>query len=378
MYFETKNLAVGYGGKALISDINLSVEKGKILTLIGPNGAGKSTILKTITRHLEQIAGVVAIENSNIFKWSSKELAKRLSVMLAERIDPELMTCRQVVAMGRYPYTNHFGMLTPEDKAVVDESLAMVRALDLGERPFSDISDGQRQRIMLARAICQQPEIIVLDEPTSYLDIRHKIELLDILRRMAAEKNVAVVMSLHELDLAAKVSDQIICVKGDHIELFGTPEQVFTDERINRLYELESGSFNTLLGSVELTAPHGEAKTFVLAGAGKGIPLFRVLQKKKEAFSCGILFENDVDYQVAKVLAAQTVSAEAFSIISDQQIAQAKVCIDRSQRVIDARTPIGQQNSCYHQLLNYAKSQDKEIISGEELLNKMAQESVGM
>ena len=378
MYFETKNLAVGYGGKALISDINLSVEKGKILTLIGPNGAGKSTILKTITRHLEQVAGVVAIENSNIFKWSSKELAKRLSVMLTERIDPELMTCRQVVAMGRYPYTNHFGMLTPEDKAVVDESLTMVRALDLGERPFSDISDGQRQRIMLARAICQQPKIIVLDEPTSYLDIRHKIELLDILRRMAAEKNVAVVMSLHELDLAAKVSDQIICVKGDHIELFGTPEQVFTDERINHLYELESGSFNTLLGSVELTAPRGEAKTFILAGAGKGIPLFRVLQKKKEAFSCGILFENDVDYQVAKVLAAQTVSVEAFSVISDQQIAQAKACIDRSQRVIDAGTPIGQQNSCYHQLLNYAKSRGKEIISGEELLNKMAQESVGM
>ena len=377
-YFETKDLSVGYNGSSLIHDINIGIEKGKILTLIGPNGAGKSTILKTITKHLASIKGTVSVGRNEISQWTPKEMAKQVAVVLTDRIRPELMTCAEVVAMGRYPYTNHFGMLTPEDKAVVDESLAMVRALDLSERPFSDISDGQRQRIMLARAICQQPEIIVLDEPTSYLDIRHKIELLDILRRMAAEKNVAVVMSLHELDLAAKVSDQIICVKGDHIELFGTPEQVFTDERINRLYELESGSFNTLLGSVELTAPHGEAKTFVLAGAGKGIPLFRVLQKKKEAFSCGILFENDVDYQVAKVLAAQTVSVEAFSVISDQQIAQAKACIDRSQRVIDAGTPIGQQNSCYHQLLSYAKSQGKEIISGEELLNKMAQESVGM
>ena len=378
MYFETKNLAVGYGGRALISGINLSVEKGKILTLIGPNGAGKSTILKTITRHLEKIAGVVSIENSNIFKWSNKELAKRLSVMLTERIDPELMSCRQVVAMGRYPYTNHFGMLTPEDNAVVDEALNMVRAMDLGERPFSDISDGQRQRIMLARAICQQPEIIVLDEPTSYLDIRHKIELLDILRRMAAEKNVAVVMSLHELDLAAKVSDQIICVKGDHIELFGTPEQVFTDERINNLYELESGSFNTLLGSVELTAPVGEAKTFVLAGAGKGIPLFRVLQKRKEAFSTGILFENDVDYQVANVLAAHTISVEAFSVITEDQIAAAKACIDCAERIIDAGVPIRAQNNCFHQLLDYAKSKGKEIISGKDLLNEMAQESVEM
>lgn len=376
MYFETKDLVVGYNGKALISGINLSVEKGKILTLIGPNGAGKSTILKTITRHLEQIAGVVSIENSNVLKWSNKELAKRLSVMLTERIDPELMTCRQVVAMGRYPYTNHFGMLTPEDNAVVDEALTMVRAMDLSERPFSDISDGQRQRIMLARAICQQPEIIVLDEPTSYLDIRHKIELLDILRRMAADKNVAVVMSLHELDLAAKVSDQIICVKGEHIALFGTPEQVFTNERIAELYELESGSFNTLLGSVELTAPAGEAKTFVLAGDGKGISVFRVLQKKKEAFYCGILFENDVDYQVASVLAAEVVSVEAFTSITQKDIDLAKSYIDKSERIIDAETPIRKQNICYRELLEYAEKQGKEILKGEELLEKIAKESI--
>lgn len=149
MYFETHDLSVGYGGRPLIEKINLSIEKGRILTLIGPNGSGKSTILKTITKHLEKIAGVVTIENDNISKWSNKELAKRLSVMLTERIDPELMTCEQVVAMGRYPYTNHFGSLTPGDRQVVEESLHMVRAEELAERPFTDISDGQRQRIML-------------------------------------------------------------------------------------------------------------------------------------------------------------------------------------------------------------------------------------
>lgn len=372
MYFETKDLAVGYGGKALISGINLSVERGKILTLIGPNGAGKSTILKTITRHLERVAGVVSIDSNNLFKLSNKEVAKRLSVMLTERIDPELMTCRQVVAMGRYPYTNHFGALTAEDDAVVDESLNMVRAMELGERPFSDISDGQRQRIMLARAICQQPEIIVLDEPTSYLDIRHKIELLDILRKMAAEKNVAVVMSLHELDLAAKVSDQIICVKGDHIELFGTPEEVFTDDRINQLYELENGSFNTLLGSVELTRAEGDAEIFVLAGAGKGIPLFRLLQKQRKAFSTGILFENDVDYQVAKVLAKDCISVPAFALITEKDVQRAKACIDHAKCLVDAQTPIGLQNQCYKDLLNYAKEQGKEIISGAVLLEQLS------
>ncbi len=366
MYFETHDLSVGYSGRPLIEKINLSIEKGRILTLIGPNGSGKSTILKTITKHLEKIAGVVTIENDNISKWSNKELAKRLSVMLTERIDPELMTCEQVVAMGRYPYTNHFGSLTPGDRQVVEESLHMVRAEELAERPFTDISDGQRQRIMLARAICQQPEIIVLDEPTSYLDIRHKIELLDILRKMAREKNVAVVMSLHEIDLAAKISDQIICVKGDRIRLFGTPEQVFTGERVKELYELESGSFNTLFGSVELMAPEGEPEIFVLAGAGKGIPIYRLLQKNKRAFSTGVLFENDVDLQVASVLAAHVTVAPAFGTFGEREINEAKRWIDRARCVVDAGTPVGDQNRRSRELIQYARTEGKRVITGAE------------
>lgn len=366
MYFETHDLSVGYGGRPLIEKINLSIEKGRILTLIGPNGSGKSTILKTITKHLEKIAGVVTIENDNISKWSNKELAKRLSVMLTERIDPELMTCEQVVAMGRYPYTNHFGSLTPGDRQVVEESLHMVRAEELAERPFTDISDGQRQRIMLARAICQQPEIIMLDEPTSYLDIRHKIELLDILRKMAREKNVAVVMSLHEIDLAAKISDQIICVKGDRIRLFGTPEQVFTGERVKELYELESGSFNTLFGSVELMAPEGEPEIFVLAGAGKGIPIYRLLQKNKRAFSTGVLFENDVDLQVASALAAHVTVAPAFGTFGERELNEAKRWIDRARCVVDAGTPVGEQNRRSRELIQYARTEGKRVITGAE------------
>ena len=366
MYFETHDLSVGYSGRPLIEKINLSIEKGRILTLIGPNGSGKSTILKTITKHLEKIAGGVTIENDNISKWSNKELAKRLSVMLTERIDPELMTCEQVVAMGRYPYTNHFGSLTPGDRQVVEESLHMVRAEELAERPFTDISDGQRQRIMLARAICQQPEIIVLDEPTSYLDIRHKIELLDILRKMAREKNVAVVMSLHEIDLAAKISDQIICVKGDRIRLFGTPEQVFTGERVKELYELESGSFNTLFGSVELMAPEGEPEIFVLAGAGKGIPIYRLLQKNKRAFSTGVLFENDVDLQVASVLAAHVTVAPAFGTFGEREINEAKRWIDRARCVVDAGTPVGEQNRRSRELIQYARTEGKRVITDAE------------
>lgn len=370
MYFQTQDLSVGYSGKTLISNINISVEKGKILTLIGPNGSGKSTILKTITKHLEKLAGVVTIDSHNISRWSNKELARKLSVMLTERIEPELMTCGQVVAMGRYPYTNHFGRLTPEDEEIVMESLSMVHALELEDRPFSDISDGQRQRIMLARAICQQPEIIVLDEPTSYLDIRHKLELLDILRKMASEKQVAVVMSLHEIDLASKVSDQVICVKGDYIEIIGTPEEVFTDELVASLYGMESGSFNSLFGSVEMAAFKGEPEVFVLAGAGKGIPIYRLLQKHKLAFSTGILFENDVDFQVAAALSSHVITAEAFMPVEEERTVKAKELIDRASWVIDAGTPIGVFNQCNQALLDYAKLKGKPIVHGMKELEK--------
>lgn len=371
MQVETKKLSVGYNKKSLISDIDLGVEKGKIVTLIGPNGSGKSTILKTITRHLEKIGGVIVLDQRNIEKWSNKELAKRMSVMLTERVAPELMTCHEVVALGRYPYTNAFGKLTPEDEAIVMDSLRLVRAEDLAYRLFTQISDGQRQRVMLARALCQQPEVLVLDEPTSYLDIRHKIELLDILQTLASQKQVAVLLSLHEIDLAAKISDWLICVKGDRIKVAGPPDEVFLDEKMCELYNLQTGSYNTLFGSVELTQPQGEPEAFILAGNSMGIPLFRLMQKYGLPFSTGILFENDADSQVARVLSDHVVMAPAFSSINDAHIAQAKQFIDQAPVFVHSGTPIREQNARYIELLEYAKSVKKPVLSRESFIRKL-------
>ena len=219
-FVYTENLTVGYDGKPLIRDIRLSLEKGQILTLIGPNGAGKSTILKSLIRQLKLVGGAVWLDNTSMERMTDKEISRKMAVVMTERIHPELMTCEDVVATGRYPYTGTLGILGAEDH----------------EKVKSAISDGQRQRILLARAICQEPEVIVLDEPTSFLDIRHKLELLAILKQMVHEKHVAVLMSLHELDLAQKVSDLVICVHGDRIERMGVPEEIFTDEYIHHLY----------------------------------------------------------------------------------------------------------------------------------------------
>ena len=353
-YFSTDSLSVGYNGKALISDISLNLQKGEILTLIGPNGSGKSTILKSITRHLAAISGVVYLDQKNMRTMNGRDVATRMAVVLTERVRPELMTCGELVASGRYPYTGSFGRLTARDHEIVRDALCRVHAEDLYDRDFTAISDGQRQRIMLARAIAQEPEVIVLDEPTSFLDIRHKIELLEILNDMAKKQNITVVMSLHEIDLACKVSDKIVCVKGDHIAAYGAPDEIFSDERVSELYEIERGSYNALLGSVELSKPMGEARIFLIGGAGYGVKHYRALQKAAVPFTAGILWENDVDFAVASVLADEVVAVKPFAPITDAEIAKARRIIDRVDTVFDCGCPIGEFNRANAELLCYA------------------------
>ena len=250
-FLETEKLSVGYDGKPLIRDVCLQVQRGKIVTLIGPNGSGKSTILKTIVGQLSKVSGTVLLQGAPMERCGQKEIAKRMAILMTERIHPELMTCYDVVSTGRYPYTGALGLLGKEDKRIVEESLELVHGRDMADRPFDAISDGQRQRILLARALCQTPEIIVLDEPTSYLDIRYKLELLTILKTMVREKNLAVLMSLHELDLAQRVSDTVVCVSGDRIDRMGPPEEIFSNDYIARLYHMEPGQYDPCFDTLE-------------------------------------------------------------------------------------------------------------------------------
>ena len=311
-HLQLDHLAVGYRGKALIRDIEIGVERGEIVTLIGPNGSGKSTILKSITRQLVPVGGEILLAAfsedhpgmKDLEKFSPEELAREMAVVLTGRLQTELMTCRDVAAMGRYPYTGRLGILSEEDQRKVEEALAAVHAQELSSRPFEAVSDGERQRILLARAICQEPEIIVLDEPTSYLDIRHKLELLSILRGMARDQGITVVMSLHEIDLAMKISDRVICVKGDRIFACGRPEGVLDDEVIRRLYDLDPrcGSFDTKTGSVRLPQAEEErqraaekpaAEKTDAEGPYAGIPRFMIAApgsgSGKTLVTCGLL-----------------------------------------------------------------------------------------
>ena len=321
---ELDNLSVGYGRRVLLKDLCASILPGQILTLIGPNGAGKSTILKTISHHLACMGGVVRIGGENIERMDSCELAKRLSVVLTERVRPELMTCYDVAASGRYPYTGRFGMLTAQDRDIIAQSLALVHAEELADKPFARVSDGQRQRVMIARALCQQPRVLVLDEPTSFLDIRYKIELSAILLHLAREQGVTIVMSLHEIDLAARVSDLVMGIGTHGVEMFGAPEAVFTEENISRLYGISSGVYDALSGSMELPRAEGAPYAFVLGGMGKATTVYRRLTREGTPFATGILAENDMDIPAARHLAARILTTAPFAPPSEAVLTEAR------------------------------------------------------
>ena len=360
-YLQTDALSVGYNGKTLISKVALSVQRGRIVTLIGPNGSGKSTILKTIIGQLPSISGSVFLDGADMRSRSRGDVARRMAILMTARMDPELMTCRDVVESGRYPYTGRLGILSEADREAVDEAMALTSTTELSGVDFAQISDGQRQRVMLARAMSQQPELLILDEPTSYLDIRHKLELLNTLKKLVREKNTAVLMSLHELDLALRVSDKIVCIDGGKVGRVGTPEEIFSGGYISALYGISEVCFCESSGCAELEKPAGAPEVFVISGGGNSGGVFRRLQRAGTPFAAGIIPANDIDLPAARALAAEVISRPAFSEASQEAVQRGLRLVGECGGVICCPGSCGALNPENSELLSCARRLGKLI-----------------
>ncbi|MBR3631360.1 MAG: ABC transporter ATP-binding protein [Oscillospiraceae bacterium] len=359
MQLVARSLAAGYRRHLVCDGISFTVEPGKILTLIGPNGAGKSTILKTIAAQLPPLGGTVLLGDRVLHEMPEPAVARELSLFLTTRLHTELMTCRDVVESGRYPYTGRLGILSAHDHEVVEEAMALTHVTDLARQDFTCISDGQRQRVMLARAIAQEPSVLVLDEPTSYLDIRHKLELLTLIKQLVRERRTAVILSLHELELAERISDRLLCIRDGRIDRTGTPEEIFAGGYIASLYGMTQGSFNALYGVPELSPPAGLPEIFVLGGGGSGIPVYRRLQREGRPFAAGILPENDLDYPVARALAAQVISVPAFSTVDGAAVEKALAVMQQCSEVIVCCKAYGTVNAACKRLIEAAEQGGK-------------------
>ena len=354
-----EHLKAGYAHRVIVDDVSFDLYPGEIVTLIGPNGAGKSTLLKSIIRQLPVFSGTVYLEGESMARMKDSCIAEKMSMVMTQRLHPEYMTCRDVAATGRYPYTGRLGILSEEDWGIVDEALQMMHADIVANQDFTKVSDGQRQRVMLARALCQQPAVLILDEPTSFLDMRFKLDILSGIRKMARERKLAVLMSLHEVDLARKVSDQILCIQNGKAVRSGTPEEIFAGNYIQKLYGVEEKCFDSRLGMMNLPADAGDPAVFVICGGGTGIGTFYALQRKNIPFAAGVLYENDIDYAVASSVAGTVVSARAFYPVPEDCLEAAKKLIDKSEKCLCTLTGFGPYNEVNRILKEYARMTGK-------------------
>ena len=214
---ELQHLTVGYGEKAILSNINQSLREGQMVCLLGANGVGKSTLLRTLAGFLPPLSGKVMLEGRDLLSFSLSERSRAVSVVLTERVEVPYMKVEDLVGMGRSPYTGFFGTLTKEDKTIISEAIELVGITDLAGRTIDTLSDGERQKALLAKALAQQTPIILLDEPTAFLDFHAKISTLRLMLRLAHETNKTILLSTHDVGMALRLSDVLWIVQDGQI-----------------------------------------------------------------------------------------------------------------------------------------------------------------
>lgn len=253
---KTHNLSIGYPKHTVMRDINEALFAGELVCLIGPNGAGKTTLMRTIAAMLSLIDGYVTLSGADVRSLDSRLLAQRLSVVLTDRINVGLLSGYELVALGRHPYTDWTGNLTEEDENIIRWAVRAVGAEDLAPRHIHELSDGERQKLMIARALAQDPDVMILDEPTAFLDLPRRVEIMQLLRNLARETKRAILLSTHDLDLALRNADRIWLMpkNGDlqvgapeDLVLTGAFEQAFASEGVQ--FDRQSGSFRPMLSA---------------------------------------------------------------------------------------------------------------------------------
>lgn len=236
----TKELRLAYEEHSVVEHLNLNIPEGKVTSLIGPNGCGKSTILKAAGRILKPRKGYVLLNGNDISTLSTREVAKKMSILPQTPIAPAGLTVRELVSYGRFPRREGFGKLSAEGQAIITWALEVTRLSDLEAAEVDNLSGGQRQRVWIAMAIAQQTDLILLDEPTTYLDMAYQLEVLELLKQLNRERSSTIAMVLHDLNLASRFSDFLIAIRDGSIIAQGTPVEIMTPQVLRETFRIDA------------------------------------------------------------------------------------------------------------------------------------------
>ena len=347
---NVEDLCAGYGGKDVVGEITFSAGKGAFIGIIGPNGSGKTTLLKAISRVLNISGGVVALEGRTLAEFGQKELARTVGVVPQETAMNFSYTVSDIVMMGRFPHKERFAKDDPDDYRIVREAMKVTNVAHLADRPVTDISGGERQRVIIARALAQQPKVILLDEATAHLDINHQVEILSIIRDL--DGSVTKIGVFHDLNLAAEFCDRIILMSEGHIHAIGTPAEVLTMEHLRSEYGIKAMVQTNPVTGRPLVTPLSEgvppalrgARIHLISGGGTGAGLMYMLSAAGCILTTGVLSPMDSDYSAAKQLEIPCITVPAFAPISPGVCDTLGAYLDESDAIILTAMPVGEGN----------------------------------
>ncbi|GAB4083669.1 ABC transporter ATP-binding protein [Myceligenerans cantabricum] len=258
---RAEGVVLGYDGRTVIDGLDLVLPAGKITAIVGPNACGKSTLLRGMARLHALSGGTVLLDDRDVTAMSRRELARAVGMLPQSSIAPDGVRVAELVARGRYPHQGWFGRHSSDDDAVVASALASTGVADLADRPVQDLSGGQRQRVWIAMVLAQQTDIVLLDEPTTFLDVRHQLDLLDLLTSLNRERGTTVAMVLHELNLAARYADHLVVMNSGKIVAEGAPRAVLTSEVVQGAFDLESDVVPDPVSGTPMVVPRGRFHT---------------------------------------------------------------------------------------------------------------------
>jgi len=352
--FEVRRLRFRYEGSWVLDDLSFEVKEGEILGIIGPNGSGKTTILRILSRVLIPEEGEVYLKGKKLLELRTKEVARIIGVVPQNTYFPFPFIVGQVVLMGRSPWLSGLGFESSKDLQIASQAMALTNTLSLSNRLIFELSGGERQRAIIARALAQEPEVMLLDEPTAYLDIGHQIEIYDLIKKLNAEKKLTVIIVSHDLNLAAEYCERLILLDAGRIHKMGNPKEVITEENLSSVYQSKvlveenpvTGAPRVTLLSKLMSKKYREKRLVVhiISGGGSGADLMRKLVIEGYRVTCGVLNIGDADELACDSLGIEVVREEPFSPISEENLAKNRTLIGKSDLVIVERTKFGKGN----------------------------------